>query len=494
MMAAYLPPLATVAATKNSFTPTADMLKYLLPAFLLPFVSIALADEAAPPVETSYWRDVRPIFQAHCQGCHQPAKKGGEYVMTTFEQMLAGGETGEAAIVPGDPDASHLVRQITPTDGVAEMPKGKSPLGEKEIELIRKWIAAGAADDTPASARQKYDQDHPPRYAALPVITAVASSPDGKLLAVSGYHEVLMHDWQKLLAGEPSLVARLVGMSERIESVAFSPDGASLAVAGGSPGRLGEVQIWSVPDAALKLSIPASYDTCYGASWSPDGKLVAFGCPDNTARAIEAATGKQIFFNGAHNDWVLDTAFSVNSTNLVTVSRDRSMKLMEVATERFIDNITSITPGALKGGLHSVDRHPTRDELLIGGADGVPKLYRMFREKARVIGDDFNLIRQFPALPGRIFEVHFRKDGEQVVAASSLDGAGHVHVYNTENAQQIATLQDISSAIYAVAFHSEGKHVVSGGFDGYLLIHDAQSGTLVSRVVPVPLEVEHSKQ
>ena len=38
------------------------------------------------------------------------------------------------------------------------------------------------------------------------------------------------------LAGEPSLVARLVGMSERIESVAFSPDGAALAVAGGSPG------------------------------------------------------------------------------------------------------------------------------------------------------------------------------------------------------------------------------------------------------------------
>ena len=27
------------------------------------------------------------------------------------------------------------------------------------------------------------------------------------------------------------------------------------------------------------------------------------------------------------------------------------MKLTEVATQRFIDNITSITPGALKGGL-----------------------------------------------------------------------------------------------------------------------------------------------
>ena len=69
------------------------------------------------------------------------------------------------------------------------------------------------------------------------------------------------------------------------------------------------------------------------------------------------------------------------------------MKLMKVDAQQFIDNITSITPGALKGGLISIDRHPGKDELLIGGADGTPKIYRMFRQKARKIGDDFNRIR-----------------------------------------------------------------------------------------------------
>ena len=81
-----------------------------------------------------------------------------------------------------------------------------------------------------------------------------------------------------------------------------------------------------------------------------------------------------MLFQGAHSDWVLDTVFSSDGSHLVSVSRDMSMKLTEVATQRFVDNITSITPGALKGGLMAVDRHPTQaTNWLIGGADGVPQ-------------------------------------------------------------------------------------------------------------------------
>ena len=29
---------------------------------------------AEDPPAISYYKDVRPIFQQHCQGCHQPAK------------------------------------------------------------------------------------------------------------------------------------------------------------------------------------------------------------------------------------------------------------------------------------------------------------------------------------------------------------------------------------------------------------------------------------
>ena len=52
---------------------------------------------------------------------------------------------------------------------------------------------------------------------------------------------------------------------------------------------------------------------------------------------------------GADNEGVRDTAFSVDGSHLVSVARDMTVKLTEVATQRFIDNVTSITPCALKG-------------------------------------------------------------------------------------------------------------------------------------------------
>ena len=61
--------------------------------------------------------------------------------------------------------------------------------------------------------------------------------------------------------------------------------------------------------------MPVTFDTVYGASWSPDGSKVAFGCADNTVRAIDVKTGKQVLFMGAHSDWVLDTVFSVDGSH-----------------------------------------------------------------------------------------------------------------------------------------------------------------------------------
>lgn len=444
------------------------------------------ADEPAKvPDQVSYFRDVRPIFQAQCHGCHQPAKRGGEYEMTTFVGLAKGGESGETAIVPGDPAKSALLGQITPKNGEAAMPKGKPPLGETQLAIVRKWIEQGAKDDSPMSARPQYDMQHPPSYQAAPVVTSVNYSPDGQLLAISGYHEVLLTK-----ADGSALEGRLVGLSERIESARFSPDGKLLAVAGGSPGRMGELQIWDVPARQLKLSVTVGYDTLYGASFSPNQKYVAFGCPDNTVRGIELETGKQVFFNGAHNDWVLDTTFSVNSDHVITASRDMSMKLIEFGTQRFVDNLTSITPGALKGGLNSIDRHPTKDELLVGGSDGAPKIYKMVRDKARQIGDNSNLIREFPAQPGRLYAVAFSRDGARVAAGSSLDGKGEVRVYNAADGAQVMRAETPTGGVFTVAFSPDGKTVAAAGFDGLVRLFDSANGQLIKEFFPVAIRPE----
>lgn len=473
-------------------------------------------DDPSKPV--SYFKKIRPIFQANCQGCHQPAKAKGDYIMTDFEKLLHGGESaakGELAIVPKAPEKSLLVKQITPVNGEAEMPPKKSPLVEKDLALIKRWVAEGAVDDTPANAKQRFDKEHPPLYSRPPLITSIDLSPDGSLLAVAGFHEVLL--WK---ADGSAQVARLIGLSERIQTVRFSPDGKRLAACGGRPAQMGEVQIWDVEKRSLILSIPFGFDTVYGVNWSPDGKLVSFGASDNTLRGFDATTGKQVLQQSSHSDWVLDTAFTHKGDKVLSVGRDMSTKMTEVATQRFIDNISSITPGALRGGLHAIARHPQRDEFLIGGSDGLPQAYRIERKVQRRIGDNALCIRKWPAMEGRVYAVDFAPDGKSFAAASSLDGKGEVNFYNydfdtampaeilaienkadgsrtaedktkleehyTSNTKLLGSVK-IDGGIYALHYTHDGKQVIAAGEDGKVRFIDAATAKVVKDFVPVPI-------
>src|SRR5260221_3596961 len=126
--------------------------------------------------------------------------------------------------------------------------------------MIERWIAQGAKTDTPANAIS-FKLSEPPTYASATVISALAYSPDGKVLAISGYHEVLLHT-----PDGSNLVARLVGESPRIESLCYSPDGKMLAVAGSAASRLGENQPLDTPTHGLIRVLKLSNDSLYRLS------------------------------------------------------------------------------------------------------------------------------------------------------------------------------------------------------------------------------------
>jgi len=441
-----------------------------VPLLALPFEDPAAKKEPAP---VSYFKEIHPILQRQCQGCHQPASKQADLTLTSYETFKAGGHSGPVWVA-GQPDQSLVLAYIK-GDKQPRMPLGGEPLTAEQIELFKRWIAAGAEDDTPEEARERVTAGKPAVYHAAPVITALAYSPDGSTLAVSGYREILLHK-----ADGSELVERLVGLSDRIQSIVYSPDGSLLAGVGGTPARFGEVQIWDNATRKLKRSVTLTADTLFGASFSPDGSKLAFGCTDKTIRVLAVADGKELLKMTHHDNWVFGTAFGVDGKRLVSIGRDRAAKLTDLATGGFIENIN-----LLRGELDAICRHPKRDFVLIGGDDRIPYLYMMDRPRSMQIADDSTLIRQFEKQDGTIMALAFSPDARRIAVGSS---SGDAHLYDVESGDRTAALTGHEGGIFTIAFHPKGEQVATAGFDGKVRIYEVESGKLIKEFIPVPLE------
>ena len=90
--------------------------------------------------------EVQRILAARCASCHGAEKQKGKFRVDQRESLLKGGDSGEPAVVPGDPAKSLLVRLILLPRGHDDVmpPEGKEPLTDAEVLAVLKWIQAGA--------------------------------------------------------------------------------------------------------------------------------------------------------------------------------------------------------------------------------------------------------------------------------------------------------------------------------------------------------------
>ena len=91
-------------------------------------------------------RDVRPILERSCFGCHGPDKQKSGYRLDVRVIALKGGDSGEVAIVPHSAKKSPLIRYVSGEDEEMLMPPKKSNkprLTAAEMETLRAWIDAG---------------------------------------------------------------------------------------------------------------------------------------------------------------------------------------------------------------------------------------------------------------------------------------------------------------------------------------------------------------
>ncbi|HVU85990.1 MAG TPA: PSD1 and planctomycete cytochrome C domain-containing protein [Pirellulales bacterium] len=96
----------------------------------------ALNKDGVPQFES----DVLPILTAHCLKCHGREARKASLDLRTMSLIGRGGESGPV-LAPGKPDESPLLDRITDK---SMPPEGELPLTAEQIDVIRRWIEAGA--------------------------------------------------------------------------------------------------------------------------------------------------------------------------------------------------------------------------------------------------------------------------------------------------------------------------------------------------------------
>ncbi|MCH7687002.1 MAG: hypothetical protein IH899_10030 [Planctomycetes bacterium] len=417
----------------------------------------------------SFSEKVAPIIAKRCLACHNARTAKGRFNMETYAAVIKGGESGES-VEPGDADLSTLYAMVE--DG--SMPKDSDPLTTAELAAIREWINTGAKLDsgfTPTdrlvSIVPKVPQPNPPESYRVPIpVTAVSFSPDGKTLASSGYHEVIL--WN---AGDGKQLRRITNVAERVYDVEFSSDGQTIAVAAGTPGQLGEVKLFNVADGKLLADLFTTDDSVFAVSYSPDGKRLATAGADRAIRVFDVATRKLLGTIEDHADWVMDIAWAPDGKNLASASRDKTSKVFDMSPAK--NPLTGLLdPNSISGDslvtfnghgqpVFGVGFSPDGKQVVTSGSDKQIRIWNVTDAKqARAIGGFGN----------EVFRIQITKDGK--IYSCSADKNARLH--NLADGKVIRTFSGHADWVYSITFNAAAKKVATGSYDGQIRIWNAE--------------------
>jgi hypothetical protein len=121
-------------------------------------------------------------------------------------------------------------------------------------------------------------------------VGAVCFSPDGRQL-FSGGHDRTVRVWD---AQTGRLLQTLQGHTQPVTRVVVSDDGKWLVSGSGDCKKPGEIKIWDAKTRAEKWTLATGEAHGESVCFSPDGKRLAAGVPDNLIKVWDTETGREV--------------------------------------------------------------------------------------------------------------------------------------------------------------------------------------------------------
>ncbi len=231
----------------------------------------------------------------------------------------------------------------------------------------------------------------------------------------------------------------------------------------------------SLPATPTSLTLPyvffGHFSEVNSVAWSPDGRRIASGSRDWTAKVWDVLTGKNILTYTNHNDWVNAVAWSLDSKLVASGSADDTIQIWDATTGVRI---------------HTYTGHTASVQTLAWSPDGTMIASGSYDATVRVLNLASAQVQIYTGHTAEVDAVVWSPNGKFIASGGGKIGAQHtdttVQVWEAATLQRVLTYSGHLAQVDGLAWSPDGGRIASASYDTTVQVWDAATGNSNSAV------------